>query len=136
MFELKNRYYLRIKHFIAMVENLNDSLFKEKIFDYQEGDNAPLHIKKNTIIEYWVTWCPHCQAMIPRYEKLSELFPQVDCYRVELEQFPELAKPFAVESFPTFIFISPDGNMQKWVGEVPLEQLEAMVKDNFGIEPE
>lgn len=114
-----------------MVTNLNEDLFKEKIFDYEEGGDTPLLIKKPTIIEYWVTWCPHCQDMIPRYEKISETHPGIDCYRIELEQHPDLAKIFDVESFPTFIFIKADGKIEKWVGEVSIQDLDSMVNDAF-----
>ncbi|MDO5569988.1 MAG: thioredoxin family protein [Bacteroidales bacterium] len=116
-----------------MVKDLNDELFSKEIFDYKDPENAPLLIKKDTIIEFWVTWCPHCQAMIPRYEKLSEEYPDIDCFRIELEQHPELAKPFGVESFPTFIFMKPDGKMEKWVGEVPEQELADMTKKAFDL---
>lgn len=119
-----------------MVHDMDEKLFRAKIFDYEKGDDAPLLIKEPTIIEFWVTWCPHCQAMIPRYEKVSEMFPQVTCYRIEMEQHPELAKLFGVDSFPTFIFMSPDGKMEKWVGEVPVEELASMATKAFGIQPE
>ena len=100
-----------------MVKELNEKSFKELIFDYSKGDNAPLLIKEDTVIEFWVTWCPHCQAMAPRYEKVSNEFSNIDCYKVEMEQHPELAEIFEIESFPTFIFISTSGKMEKWEGE-------------------
>lgn len=115
-----------------MVQDLNDALFREKIFDYEKGDDAPLLIKKDTILEFWVTWCPHCQAMIPRFEKLSEQEPDLYCCRVEMEQHPELAKLFEVDGFPTFIFINTDGKMQKWVGELPESGLLDLAKKAFG----
>ncbi|MEG1616405.1 MAG: thioredoxin family protein [Bacteroidales bacterium] len=118
-----------------MVKELDDKLFRQLIFDYSQGDNAPLLVKGNTIVEFYVTWCPHCQAMMPRYEKVSEMFPDVLCTRVEMEKYPELAKMFKVDSFPTFIFISPDGKMEKWVGELPVEELANLVTKAFGIQP-
>ncbi|MGL5682692.1 MAG: thioredoxin family protein [Marinifilaceae bacterium] len=116
-----------------MVHNLDEALFKEKIFNYDMGDKAPLLIKNNTIIEFWVTWCPHCQAMAPRYEKVSGTLKQVDCYRIELEQHPALAELFGVSGFPTFIFITPQGDMNKWVGELPEEGLIEMAQDYLKI---
>lgn len=116
-----------------MVNDLNGTLFKEKIFDFTMKGNAPLLIKKNTIIEFWESWCPHCQAMIPRYEKLSEDFPQIDCYRVELDDNPELGKLFDIESFPVFLFIDMNGKITKSVGEVPEAELEKMTEQYFKI---
>ena len=114
-----------------MVENLNEDLFKTKIFNYEQGHDAALEIKKNTILESWVTLCSHCQAMIPRYEEISKEFPDVDCVRVEMEQHPRLARLLNVENFPTFIFIKTDGKMRKWEGELSVEDLAGLVKEAF-----
>ena len=114
-----------------MIHDLNEELFKKKIFDYDQGEDAPLLIKDPTIIEFWVTWCPHCQAMMPRYEKVSEMYPGVSCNRVEMEQHPDIADQFNIEAFPAFVFISPDGKMKKWVGELPTDELANLVKEAF-----
>ena len=114
-----------------MVHDLDESSFKAKMFDYEQGNDAPLLIKNNTIVEFWVTWCPHCHEMAPRYERFSEDHKQIDCYRVEMEQHPDLADVFDVQSFPTFVFINMNGEMKKWVGEVPLEELVSLAKEAF-----
>ncbi len=114
-----------------MIHDLDEKLFKTKVFDYDKGDDAPLLIKNDTVIEFWVTWCPHCQAMMPRYEKVSEEYPSIDCYRVEMEQHPAIANQFNIEAFPAFVFIDKDGNMKKWVGEIPTEELATFVKEAF-----
>ena len=106
-----------------MVQDLNERQFRDVIFDYKAGDNAPLLVKNNTIVEFWVTWCPHCQAMAPRYSRMSEKHPDVDCYRVEMEEHPAVAEVFEVESFPTFVFINKNGEMKKWVGELAYEEI-------------
>ena len=114
-----------------MVQNLDEKAFKEKIFDYTKGDDAPLLINKNTIIEFWVTWFPHCQAMIPRYEQFSTREKGIDCYRVEMEEHPSIAEIFDIECFPSFVFINPDGKMSKWAGEVSEQQLEELAQQYF-----
>ncbi len=119
-----------------MVEDLDEKLFKEKIFNFDEDSDAPMLINKDTIIEFWVTWCPHCKAMVPRYEMVSEEFPQISCYRIELEKHPDLAKLFNVASFPTFIFITSAGRVEKYVGEITEEELAHMVKEVFCVKPQ
>lgn len=114
-----------------MVQDLNEDLFAKKIFDYKKGDDAPLLIKNNTVLEFWVTWCPHCKAMKPRYDKVSSEYANVDCYRIEMEEHPQLADLFDIEAFPAFIFINKDGKMKKWVGELPTEELADMVNQAF-----
>lgn len=115
-----------------MVKDLDDKLFKEKIFNYEEGQDAPLMINKNTIIEFWVSWCTHCKAMIPRYEEVSKKFANINCYRVEIEHHPHIAKLFNIDSYPTFVFITKHGKKEKFVGEVNEKELTHMVKEIFG----
>ena len=98
-----------------MVKDMDTSLFEEKILDLNQGQAARLLVKENTIIEFWVTWCPHCKAMKVPYEHISEMFPDIDCYRIEMEEYPNLANVFEVESFPTFVFINKNGDVEKWV---------------------
>ena len=114
-----------------MLKDLDENSFKKKIFDYEQGDDAKLLISKNTILEFWVTWCPHCQNMMPRYEKISKEHPEIDCYRIEMEQHPTLANVFNVEGFPTFIFINKNGDMKKWEGETSIEDMENMIDEIF-----
>ena len=114
-----------------MVKDMDSSLFSEKTLDINNGDESNLLITKNTIIELWVTWCPHCKAMMPRYEDASSKLKDTDCYRIEMEQNPGIADIFQVESFPTFVFLTPDGNAQKWVGEVSEEDFINIAKKEF-----
>ncbi len=116
-----------------MVKDMDTSLFEEKILDLSKGEDAQLIVDKDTIIEFWVTWCPHCKAMKEPYEHISEMFKEIDCYRIEMEQYPDLANIFEVESFPTFVFIRKDGDVEKWVGEVPEEDLINITKKAFGM---
>ena len=114
-----------------MVKDLNETLFRESIFDLAKGDNATLLVKDNTIIEFWATWCPHCQRMIPIYEEISKIFPDIDCYRMEAEKYPDVAEQFGVESYPTFIFIKSYGEMEKYVGEMSVDTFSKMIGDVF-----
>ena len=48
-----------------------------------------------------------------------------------MEQHPDIADQFNIEAFPAFVFISPDGKMKKWVGELPTDELANLVKEAF-----
>ena len=48
-----------------------------------------------------------------------------------MEQHPDIADQFNIEAFPAFGFINKDGDMKKWVGEVPAEELSSFVKEAF-----
>ena len=48
-----------------------------------------------------------------------------------MEEYPNLANVFEVESFPTFVFINKNGDVEKWVGEVPEEDLANITRKAF-----
>ena len=74
-----------------MLHDLNNKSFKEKIYDYDGGGNQPLLTTKDTIVEFYASWCPHCQAMMPRYDDFSNKHPNIDCYSLDMEKYPEPA---------------------------------------------
>ena len=72
--------------------------------------------------------------MHPRFEQVSKSIQAIDCYQVDMEAYPDIANIFDIESFPTFIFISKKGNLKKWTGEVPQEELVEMIHEAFSNE--
>lgn len=116
-----------------MVKEMNDSLFREKIYDYLKGEKPQLVNKNNTILEFYTVWCPHCKSMKPRLKALSEIYSDINFYSIDLEKYPELAELFEVESFPTFIFIDKNGLINKWVGEVQESELDGIIKKTFDL---
>lgn len=80
------------------------------------------------LIEFYATWCPHCQRMAPVLDMLQEEEGnRVVIVRVDQERHPDLVERFGVNSFPTF-FLMKDGQ-QVWTdsGEKPLSELKDMV---------
>ena len=117
-----------------MVTPLNEDSFIEKVFDYEHNKEWSFKGSRPAILEFFVTWCPHCKAMAPRYEELSdELKGKVDCYKVDLELHPTLAKLFNVTSFPTFLFFQKNKRPEVSVGEMPTADLRRLVKQEFGL---
>lgn len=117
-----------------MVDTLDEDTFREKVFDYTQHDAWQFAGYKPAVLEFFVPWCPHCQAMMPRYEEVSrDVAGQVDCYRVDMEAHPGLARLFQVTNFPTFFFISPGHAPKHWVGEMEVQDLRGMISQELGV---
>lgn len=59
---------------------------------------------KPTLIEFYATWCPHCQHMAPIVDDVrGKVAGKANVVTIDTESHPELAKEFDVEGFPTFI---------------------------------
>ncbi|MCM1491402.1 MAG: thioredoxin family protein [Muribaculum sp.] len=61
------------------------------------------------MVEFYATWCPHCQRMMPVIGQIKELLEgQVDIYQLDIDENSQLANVEDINSTPTFI-IYKDG---------------------------
>ena len=102
------------------------------------------------IINFWATWCAPCKREMPSLEKLTNQFPQVKVYAINMEQPNKLkvrdffrsigvasldtyydpklklVKQFKMRGLPTSILIDKNGNeFGRVIGEIDF------VSDNF-----
>lgn len=91
--------------------------------------NTALSDSKPTLIEFYASWCPHCQRMMPIVEELRKVIgDRANIIQIDGDKNPELMDKYGVKSYPTW-FIYKDGQ-EFWhdAGEKPLSELEDMLK--------
>ena len=92
-----------------------ESNFKELVLDSTEP----------VLADFWATWCGPCQMLAPVLEELSQ---QVKVVKVDVDENPQLAMAFQVESIPTVISFRDGRAVKKSVGVVPKESLLALLQ--------
>ena len=56
------------------------------------------------LVEFYASWCPHCQRMMPVVAQVKELLEgRVPVYQYDLDSNSDAATGAEVESIPTFI---------------------------------
>lgn len=76
------------------------------------------------LIEFYATWCPHCQRMMPIVEQVKKaLSGKVPVYQYDIDKYEAVSDAAGVEVVPTFI-VFKDG-VEKWrhAGELSLDDL-------------
>lgn len=74
--------------------------------------NEVINSSKVVLVEFYASWCPHCQRMMPIVAQIKELLQgQVDVYQYDIDKNTELANEVGADSIPTFI-IYKDGQEQ------------------------
>jgi thioredoxin 1 len=76
-----------------------------------------LHSERPTRIDFYADWCGPCRIMARVVDHLAdELQGRADVVRVNVDESPELARRYKVESIPTFIVVRAGRAAQKLVG--------------------
>lgn len=71
------------------------------------------------VVEFYATWCPHCQRMMPVVEEIKELLDgQAEIYPLDIDQNAEISEEQGVESTPTFIIYRNGREMWRQSGEM------------------
>ncbi len=65
------------------------------------------------LVEFYATWCPHCQAMMPVVERVREqLDGRAAIAQIDIDKEEAVSDAAGVKSVPTFILYK--GGIEKW----------------------
>jgi thioredoxin 1 len=79
------------------------------------------------LVEFYADWCPTCQAMAPTLEKLAEEMPDAKIVRVNVDDSPQLAARYGIDSIPSLLVFKDGQVIAAHVGLASRDQLRALV---------
>lgn len=81
------------------------------------------------MVEFFASWCPHCQRMMPVVEQVKELLDGVvDVYQFDIDENEESAKAEDVNGIPTFIVYKNGKEVWRQSGEIDGQELLAKIQ--------
>lgn len=93
------------------------------------NNNSTDDMKGTVLVEFYATWCPHCQRMMPIVEQVKELLAgQVKVVQYDIDKNQKLADEAKVSSIPTFIVYKDGKEMWRHTGEMDANVLLASVQ--------
>lgn len=76
------------------------------------------------LVEFFATWCPHCQKMMPVVEQVKMLLAgRADVYQLDIDQNQQTADDAGAKSVPTFILYRDGKEVWRQSGEIDGEVL-------------
>lgn len=71
------------------------------------------------VVEFYASWCPHCQRMMPIVSQIKELLEgQVNIYQFDIDENASLAQENGADSVPTFIIYKNGEEQWRESGEI------------------
>lgn len=81
-----------------------------------------------TVIDLYADWCGPCRMLAPILAELENEYSSVKFGKINVDEEPELAREFRVESIPMIAFVRDNTFLDLSVGYVPKEKLASMIE--------
>lgn len=83
-----------------------------------------INSEKVVLVEFFATWCIHCQHMQPVVEQLEkEMAGKCRIQQLDVDKNQELCDREKIQATPTFILYNNGKEVWRQSGEMPLSEL-------------
>ena len=100
------------------LKNLDYTNFKSTI----EGTQKPV------IIDFYADWCGPCKMIAPILEQISTENDTIELYKVNIDDYPNLAEEFSIMTIPNLICFKDGKEHKRIIGAQPKDAILDLVK--------
>ena len=101
----------------------------EILLNEENFDKEVLHSELPVLVDFFATWCGPCRMLAPVIGEIAEEYAgTVKVGKVNVDEEPELAMQFRVDSIPTVMLFKEGRLVNTTVGFRPKEQITAMLR--------
>ena len=76
----------------------------EIVITSENFDRTVMQSEKTVLIDFWAGWCGPCRMLAPIIDEVAEEYADtVTVGKINVDEQPQLAAAFGVESIPTLI---------------------------------
>ncbi|MDE6127538.1 MAG: redoxin domain-containing protein, partial [Muribaculaceae bacterium] len=98
------------------------------VIELEKGAALPAAPGKLVVVDFNATWCGPCKQFAPNFEAVAEKYADKALfYSVDVDQHPELAAQYNVQSIPMVLFIRTDGQTATSLGFLEEAEFDTLV---------
>ena len=95
----------------------------EMIITAENFEKEVLGADKKVVLDFWASWCGPCMMIAPLLEEIANEYDNVIVGKVNVDEQPELALRFGIQSIPTLMLFQNGKNIDTAIGYRTKEQL-------------
>lgn len=113
----------------AEIQHINANYMREHIYDFEaHPDTFVYKGDKPAIIDFYADWCRPCRQLAPKLQEVADRYAdQLVVYKVNVDENPQLASLFGVQSIPMILFVPLDDLPYKSLGDLPMDHIEGLL---------
>ena len=99
----------------------------------KEASTESAQCKIDKVIDFNATWCGPCKAFAPIFEAVGDEYAgKIKFESVDVDENPELAEKYDVQSIPMVVLLDKDGNViDSYIGFMEEEQFRQLLTKNM-----
>ena len=75
-----------------------------------------LDTKDLIVIDFYADWCAPCQMISREIKEIAKQYKDLTIYKVNIDEFPDMAMEYDVLSIPTLLFIKDNEIKDEVIG--------------------
>lgn len=111
-------------------EQLSPSRVPEELTD--ADFESTIRANKFVVVDCWAVWCYPCRLVAPVIEELAKEYRGVALFgKLNVDENPVTASKYYIQSIPTILIIKSGIEVERVIGAVPKEQIDAVLKKHL-----